>query len=55
MRIVKFLATLVLLAAVGLVGFAYLGDLSPRQTETRVPVTLDGTPASGTDAGADGS
>jgi len=55
MRIVKFLAALVLLAGVGLVGFAYLGDLSPRQSEVRVPVTLDGSAAGDAPAGADGS
>ncbi len=52
MRIVKLLAALVLLAGAGLVAFAYLGDLSPRQTEMRVPVVLDGTARPG---GADGS
>lgn len=40
MRILKLLVALVLLAGIGLVGFAYLGDLSPRQAELRVPVDL---------------
>lgn len=52
MRIVKLLAALVLLAGAGLVAFAYLGDLTPRQTETRVPIVLDGVES---DTGADGS
>lgn len=42
MRILKLLAALVLLASLGLVAFAYLGDLSPRQSERRVPVQLAG-------------
>jgi len=30
-----------LLALIGLTGYAYLADLSPDRTETRIPVTLD--------------
>lgn len=52
MRIVKLLAALVLLAGAGLVAFAYLGDLSPPQTEARIPIVLDGAAGN---AGADGS
>ena len=52
MRILKLLVALALLAGIGLVGFAYLGDLSPRQAETRVPVDL-GSPDSAD--GPDGS
>ncbi len=37
----KFLVFLVIVAFVGLAGFAYLGDLSPDPTERSVPVTLD--------------
>jgi hypothetical protein len=55
MRIVKLLAALVLLAGVGLVAFAYLGDLSPRQSEARIPVVLDGATSGPGAAGADGS
>lgn len=43
MRILKLLVALVLLAGIGLVAFAYLGDLSPRQAELRVPLDLVGT------------
>lgn len=39
--IVKGIAILVVLAALGLTGFAYLGDLSPNQTEVTKPVVLD--------------
>lgn len=42
MRILKLLVALVVLAGIGLVTFAYVGDLSPRQTELRVPVDLAG-------------
>ncbi|MEV8465566.1 MULTISPECIES: hypothetical protein [Meridianimarinicoccus] len=41
MRLVKIISVLLLLAVLGLVGFAYLGDLSPAQTETRIPVDLN--------------
>ena len=41
MRLLKVLALLVILAACGLVGFAYLGDLSPNQSEVREPVDLN--------------
>ena len=43
MRLLKLLVFLVVLGAIGLVAFAYLGDLSPQQTEIRVPVDLDGS------------
>lgn len=42
MRTVKIISGLIVLAALGLVGFAYLGDLSPQQVEMRIPVELDG-------------
>jgi hypothetical protein len=38
----KFLLYLVVLGAIGLVGFAYFGDLTPQRSEIRVPVDLDG-------------
>jgi hypothetical protein len=37
----KLLAVLVLLGALGLVGYAYLGDLSPDQTDVSEPVNLN--------------
>jgi len=40
-RIIKVLLVLVLLGFIGLVGYAYLGDLSPSQSELREPVKLD--------------
>jgi len=33
---------LVILGGIGLIGFAYLGDLTPEREEIRVPVTLNG-------------
>ncbi|RUS59076.1 hypothetical protein EGN72_13980 [Pseudorhodobacter sp. E13] len=39
--IVKGIAILVVLGAIGLTGFAYLGDLSPMQTDVTKPVVLD--------------
>lgn len=55
MRIFKLLVALALLAGVGLVGFAYLGDLSPRQVELRVPVDLVGPNEPDGQDGPDGS
>jgi hypothetical protein len=40
-QLIKALALLVILAFVGLVAYAYIADLSPRQGEVTVPVTLD--------------
>ena len=40
--IVKAVFVLVILGFVGLVGFAYLGDLSPKQAPVSKPVVLDG-------------
>jgi hypothetical protein len=39
-RILKALLTLVLFAVLGLIGFAYFGDISPDPTEVRQPVEL---------------
>lgn len=39
-RIFKILLGLVVLAFVAVLAFGYIGDLSPNQTEIRVPVTL---------------
>ena len=40
-RIIKVLFLLILLGFIGLTGYAYLADLSPDQTEVKVPVTLN--------------
>ncbi len=40
-RIFKVLLFLLVIGFIALVGFAYLGDLSPNQTEQRDPVTLN--------------
>ena len=40
-RLIKLVFLLVILGFIGLVGFAYLGDLSPQQVEVTQPVTLD--------------
>lgn len=37
----KFITILVILGAIGLVGYAYLGDLTPEQADVVAPVTLD--------------
>lgn len=42
-RTFKILSFLLLLAGAGLVGFAYFGDLTPQQTEMRIPVTVNGS------------
>lgn len=36
----KILAVLIVLGAIGLVGFAYIGDLSPRQERVTQPIVL---------------
>ena len=46
-KLFKLLILLGIIGFIGLVGFAYVGpffgvDFAPAQTETRVPVTLDG-------------
>ncbi len=40
-RLLKLLLYLVVLGAIGLVGYAYLADLTPTQTRVSDPVTLD--------------
>ena len=42
LRLLKFLFAFVVLLAVAVVGYAYLGDLSPEQTDVSEPVSLDG-------------
>jgi hypothetical protein len=39
--LLKLLVFLVLVGAVGLVGYAYLGDISPAQTDVSEPVNLN--------------
>lgn len=40
-RLLKFFVFLLLLGALGLVGYAYIGDLSPEPEDIAVPVDLD--------------
>ncbi|WP_086052954.1 hypothetical protein [Pseudoruegeria sp. SK021] len=42
MRLFKIILILILLAVVGMVGFAFLGDLSPQRSEVRIPVQMNG-------------
>ena len=37
----KLLAFLLVIGAIGVVGYGYLGDLSPEQTDVSEPVTLN--------------
>jgi len=39
--ILKFIMLLLILAAIGVVGYAYLGDMSPEQSDVVAPVMLD--------------
>jgi hypothetical protein len=41
LRIFKFFFVLALIAFVGLVGYAYLGNLSPERSDVTVPVELN--------------
>lgn len=44
MRVIfKLIVILALLGGLGLVGYAYLGDLSPDQRDVTQPVVLDGS------------
>ncbi len=40
-RIIKLVVILVIFGFIGLTGFAYLGDLTPTQTEVKKPVVLN--------------
>ena len=40
-RLLKVLGFLLVVAAIGIVGYAYLGDLSPDQEDRATPVELD--------------
>lgn len=42
-RLLKILFYLAVLIGAAVVGFAYLGDLSPEQSDVTAPVTLDGS------------
>lgn len=42
-RLLKLLFVLVVMIGAAVVGYAYLGDLSPEQSEVSEPVTLDGS------------
>jgi len=41
--VLKLIVILLVLGCIGLVGYAYLGDLSPEQNDVVQPVTLDGS------------
>lgn len=43
MRLLKILVVLILAAVIGLVAYAYLGDMEATQKEIRVPVTSGGS------------
>jgi hypothetical protein len=40
-RVIKLFVLLAVLGFLGLIGYAYLGDLSPQQREVTQPVILD--------------
>jgi hypothetical protein len=40
-RIIKALVLLVIFGLIGLTGYAYLGDLTPKQGEVKKPVVLN--------------
>lgn len=41
MRLLKVILVLMVLLFAGIAGYAYLGDMEPQRSETRVPVELD--------------
>ena len=43
MRLLKLLVVLILIALAALVAYAYLGEMSAPQHETRVPINIEGT------------
>lgn len=43
MRLLKILVVLILAVVIGLVAYAYLGDMDAAQQEIRVPVTSGGS------------
>lgn len=42
-RILKLLFVLIVLVAAMVLGYAYIGDLSPDQSDVSTPVQLDGS------------
>ncbi|MAM60590.1 hypothetical protein [Maritimibacter sp. UBA3975] len=40
-RLIKFVATIAVLGAIGIAGYAYVGDLTPPASEQSMTVTLD--------------
>lgn len=44
MRVLKLLVVLILAATIGVVGYAYLGDMEAVRQEVRSPVTGGGAP-----------
>lgn len=40
-RLLKLLVVLIVIAGLAVVGYAYLGDLTPERQEVREPVSLD--------------
>ncbi|MEM1130241.1 MAG: hypothetical protein AAGH83_06935 [Pseudomonadota bacterium] len=40
-RLLKFLVFVCVIGFIGLVGYAYLGDLTPEREELRIPVDLN--------------
>lgn len=43
MRLLKVLVVLILAAVIGLVGYAYFGDMAPQRQEIRQPIAAEGT------------
>lgn len=41
LNLIKLLIVLLILGAIGVAGYAYLGDMAPRPAETRVPVDVN--------------
>ncbi len=41
LRVLKFILVLAVVLAVAVIGYAYLGDLTPDQSDVSTPVTLD--------------
>ncbi len=42
LRLLRFLFVIAVLLGAAVIGYAYLGDLSPEQSDVSAPVTLDG-------------
>lgn len=41
-RLLRYLLYLIILGALALLGYSYVGDMSPPKSEVTVPVTTDG-------------